>query len=134
MRPGVRWHDRRNGSFSGSVSAIAEKLWIGSRFKVGHFELIPAYLNLARIQMHFKLGDSANAALDRSRAITETQLGPEHRFMVVVILESSAFVSRKTGRRSEAKDQSRRAKAIAASLPLATRVGETLIHVSDLRR
>ena len=97
-----------------------------------HPELIPAYLNLARIQAQFKRWDLASTALERARVITETQLGPEHRYMVV-ILESSSFVLKKTGRRSEAREQARRAKLIATSLPRAT-AGETWVHVSDLQR
>ncbi|HYI92773.1 MAG TPA: tetratricopeptide repeat protein [Bryobacteraceae bacterium] len=99
---------------------------------VAHPELVPTYLNLARIQRQFKRWDLAGTALERARVITETQLGPEHRYMVG-ILQSSSFVLKKTGRRSEAREQARRAKLIAASLPRVV-AGETLIHVSELRR
>jgi tetratricopeptide (TPR) repeat protein len=105
---------------------------LGQNLGEAHPELVPAYLNLARIQRQFKQWDLASTALERARVITETQLGREHRYMVV-ILESSSFVLRKTGRRSEAREQARRAKLIAASLPRA-KAGETWIHVSDLRR
>ena len=97
-----------------------------------HPELVPAYLNLARIERQFKRWDLASAALERARVITETQLGPGHRYMVF-ILEASSFVLRKTGRGSKAKEHARRAKLIAASLPRG-KAGETWIHVSDLRR
>jgi tetratricopeptide (TPR) repeat protein len=98
---------------------------------VAHPQLVPTYLNLARIERHFKHWDLAIAALERARVITETQLGPEHGYMVG-ILESSAFVLRKTGRHSEAKEQARRAKRIASSLQRST-VGTAWIHVADLR-
>lgn len=97
-----------------------------------HPELIPTYLNLAKIQRHFKRWDLVGAALERARVITETQLGPEHRYMVT-ILELSSVVLSKTGCRSEAREQARRAKSIAASLPRAM-VGETWVHVSELQK
>lgn len=96
-----------------------------------HPELAPAYINLARIQIRLKHWDLANVALEKARTITETQLGADHRYMVA-ILESSAMVLRKTGHRSEAKEQSHRAKVIRKSLKQHT-VGRTWIHVSDLR-
>lgn len=101
-------------------------------FGVAHPALVPAYINLARIQRQFKQWDRASQALRRARVITETQLGPGHRYMVVILLES-AFISKKSGRSSDAREQARRAKSIAASLPDSS-VGETWIHISDLRR
>lgn len=97
-----------------------------------HPQLVPVYLNFARIQTRLKHWDVALSALERARVNTETRLGPAHGYMVAV-LEASAFILRKTGRHAEAREQARRAKWIADSLPSA-RVGETWIHLSDLRK
>lgn len=128
-----------------AVLRAEEKQWNDAREKTlqalallelnlgkAHPELIPTYINLAKIQRHFKRWDLASAALERARAITDTQLGPKHRYMVT-ILELSSVILSKTGRRSEAREQARRAKSIAASLPRAI-VGETWVHVSELQR
>jgi tetratricopeptide (TPR) repeat protein len=120
-----QWTEAR-GTILQAIALLEEN------FGATHPQLVPAYLNLARIQREFKRWDLAIAALERARVITETQLGPQHRYMVA-ILEASAFLLRKTGRRSEAREQERRARSIAASLPN-VKAGETWIHVSDLRR
>jgi tetratricopeptide (TPR) repeat protein len=98
---------------------------------VAHPQLVPTYLNLARIERQFKRWDLALAALERARVVTETQLGPEHGYMIG-ILESTAFVLRKTGRHSEAKEQARRAKLLASLLQRPS-VGNTWVDVADLR-
>ena len=120
-----QWYEAKDASLQ-SIGLLEQNLG------VAHPELVPAYLNLARIHRHFKRWDLASSALERARVITETQLGSQHRYMVA-ILESSAFVLRKTGHRSEAREQARRASLIAASLPRA-KAAETWIDVSDLRR
>jgi tetratricopeptide (TPR) repeat protein len=98
---------------------------------VAHPQLVPTYINLARIERQFKRWDLAMVALERARVVTETQLGPQHGYMIG-ILESTAFVLRKTGRHSEAKEQARRAKLLASLLHHAP-VGNTWVDVADLR-
>lgn len=128
-----------------AVLRAEEKQWNGARDTIlqaialleqnlgaAHPDLVPVYLNLARIQEQLKQWDSASTALEKAREITETQLGPSHHYMVA-ILASSASVLRKTGRHSEAREQARRAKSITAALPRAA-VGETWVHISDLRK
>jgi tetratricopeptide (TPR) repeat protein len=97
---------------------------------VAHPQLVPTYINLARIERQFKRWDLAMVALERARVVTETQLGPQHGYMIG-ILESTALVLRKTGRHSEAKEQARRAKLLASLLHHAP-VG-TWVDVADLR-
>ena len=122
----------QEGQWSQAKDTIASAVTLlEQNLGVGHPELVPCHLNLSRIYAQLKQWDLAAAAVERARVITETRLGPDHGYMVAV-LESSAFVLRKTGRRAEAKEQARRAKSIAAALPRAT-AGGTWIHLSDLR-
>ena len=78
--------------------------------------MVRPYLNLGRVYMHLGEWQSAQNSIEKAREITEARLGPTHPIMVE-ILTTSAVILRKTGHRNEARDASRRAKRIAASLP-----------------
>jgi tetratricopeptide (TPR) repeat protein len=119
-----QWSEARDTSLQ-SLALLEQNLG------TAHPILVPAYLNLAWIQQHFERWDLASTALERARGITESQLGSEHRYMIA-ILESSALVLRKTGRHAEARQQARRAKSLAASLPQVP-VGAS-IPISELGR
>ena len=98
----------------------------------GHPDLVPTYLNLSTIHQHLKQWDSAGAALEKARAIVVTRLTPEHRYMSAV-LNAQAQVLKKMGRRSEARELSRRAKALSA-LQANDPAASSWVHISDLKK
>ena len=100
-------------------------------FASGHADLISFYINLAAIHEHFKEWDLACASLEKARVVVVTRLRPEHLYMPA-ILDAQAEIVKKLGYRSEAKELSRRARAIAASQPRDL-ADESSVHISDLK-
>ncbi|HYI94379.1 MAG TPA: tetratricopeptide repeat protein [Bryobacteraceae bacterium] len=98
----------------------------------GHPDLIPLYINLAAIHEHFKEWDLACSSLEKARAVAVTRLRPDHPYMPA-ILNAQAEIWKKLGNRSEAKELSRRARAIAAAQPRDPS-GESSVHISDLKK
>ena len=119
------WNQARD-MMSEAVSLLEQN------FPPGHPDLVPTYLNLSTIHQHFKQWDSAGAALEKARAIVVTRLTPEHRYMSA-ILNSQAQVLKKLGRRSEARELSRRAKALSA-LQANDPAAASWVHISDLKK
>jgi len=119
------WNQARD-TMSEAVSLLEQN------FPPGHPDLVPTYLNLSTIHQHLKQWDSAGAALEKARAIVVTRLTPEHRYMSAV-LNAQAQVLKKLGRRSEARELSRRAKALSA-LQANDPAASSWVHISDLKK
>ena len=77
----------------------------------GHSDLISFYINLAATHEHFKEWDLACASLEKARVVVVTRLRPERPYMPA-ILDAQAEIFKKLRYRSEAKELSRRARAL----------------------
>lgn len=97
-----------------------------------HPDLIRTHVNLARVYVEMKQWSLAAASVARARKITEARLGETHPLMADILI-TSASILRKTGHGREARELSRRAKAIAASQPKRS-TSEASVHVADLVR
>lgn len=95
-----------------------------------HPDLVPTHLNLARAYEHLKQWTPASASVATAREISETRLSPDHPLMAE-ILATSASILRKTGHGREARDLSRRAKAVLAAQPKDA-ASQARVHVADL--